>query len=113
MSVENLNETSAPQPRTRRERRAHRRKATLWQGKLAADGRVFPCIVLNVSLTGAMLRLEAPLIRDGRAELSVPRLGTIAAEVVWQIPEQRILGLRFIAPAEGLASILHEDPPAG
>jgi hypothetical protein len=109
VEVDNPNETAAPRPRARRERRAHRRKTTLWQGKFAADGRIFPCLVLNVSPTGAMLRLDAPLIREGRAELAVPRLGTLAAEVVWQIPEQRILGLRFIVPVEGLASILREN----
>lgn len=108
MSIENTlpQVRGTPAPRPRRERRAHRRKPTLWEGRFDCDAGVFACVVLNISAGGAMLRIVAPVIKGARATLMIERFGTLAAEIVWQMPDAQKLGLRFTEPSDRVARIL-------
>jgi hypothetical protein len=97
--------------RTARERRAHRRKPTLWEGRLDTDAGVFPCVVLNVSQGGAMVQIDAPLVPSARTTLMIERLGSLGAQIVWQIVEDGRIGLRFTDPPQQVARILSSALP--
>ena len=111
MSIENSLDpapraaVSAPAP-DERERRAQRRKPTLWEARLDCDAGAFSCFVLNIAVGGAMLQIDAPPIKAVRATLMIERFGALAARVVWQLPEARRLGLRFTDPPERVVRIL-------
>ncbi len=106
MSVENLSAGSAPQARPKPERREHRRTPTLWDARLDCDAGVFSCVVLNISPGGAMVRIDAPLIKGARATLMIERFGTLAATIMWQLPAEGKLGLRFNAEPERVVRFL-------
>ncbi len=106
MSVEELPVGAAPKRQPRPERRSHRRTPTLWDARLECDAGVFSCVVLNISPGGAMLRIDAPLIEGGRASLMIERFGTLAAQIMWQLPAERKLGLRFSAEPERVVRFL-------
>lgn len=106
VSFENSVPHASGAPRPRRERRAHRRKPTLWEGRFDCDAGVFSCVVLNISAGGAMLRIDAPLIKTGRAVLMIERFGALAAQIVWQMPDEGKLGLRFCEPPDRVARAL-------
>jgi hypothetical protein len=102
-----------PKPKTRiaRERRAHRRKPTLWEGRLDTDVGVFPCLILNVSQGGALVQVEAPLLPTERASLTIERFGSLGAQVVWQIVELCKIGVRFTDPPQHVARVLNGALP--
>jgi len=102
-------------PQTRREatpaasaheRRAHRRKPTLWEGRLDTDVGAFACVVLNISQGGAMVQLSAPLASTRRATLMIERFGTLNANIVWHLPHEGKIGLRFVDPPQKVARVL-------
>jgi hypothetical protein len=102
---------TATQPRAKkalspRERRAHRRKPTLWEGRLDTDIGVFACVVLNISQGGALVQLDAPLLPAERASLTIERYGSLGAEIVWQMPDEGRVGIRFTDPPQHVARIL-------
>ena len=81
-----------------RERRDHTWRSVLMSGKLMADGRETECVVCNISLAGAQIRVKAALDYGQRLNLRIDRFGIFPAEVVWVDGEN--IGLRFlIAPA--------------
>lgn len=101
---------AVPQPssktRTARERRASRRKPTLWEGRLDTEIGVFSCIVLNISQGGALVQLEAPLLPTERAALTIERFGSLGAQIVWQILDEGRVGIRFTDPPQQVARVL-------
>jgi len=106
VSVEDVPLGAAPAPRPNPERRTHRRTPTLWDARLECDAGVFSCVVLNISPGGAMVRIDAPLIKGGRASLMIERFGTLAGTIMWQLPAEGKLGLRFNAEPERVVRFL-------
>jgi hypothetical protein len=104
-----------PQPkaksRTAAERRAARRKPTLWEGRLDTDIGVFRCVILNISQGGALVQLDAPLLATERATLTIERFGAIGAQIVWQMLDEGRLGVRFTDPPQLVARVLNGALP--
>ena len=113
MALQDTASLPQPKPKTRiaRERRAHRRKPTLWEGRLDTDVGVFPCVVLNVSHGGALVQVEAPLLPTERASLMIERFGSLAAQIVWQIVELGKVGIRFTDSPQHVARVLNGALP--
>lgn len=88
------------------ERRVHRRKPTLWEGRIDTDMGAFACVVLNISQGGAMLQADVPRLDTPRATLMIERFGTLGATVVWQFREEGKIGIRFTDPPERVQSVL-------
>lgn len=106
---------AVPQPKAKspapRERRATRRKPTLWEGRLDTEIGVFACIILNISRGGALVQLEAPLLPTERASLTIERFGSLGAQIVWQIVDEGRVGIRFTDPPQQVARVLYEALP--
>lgn len=88
------------------EQRRHVRKRVLWMARLEANGTSSECVILNVSRSGAKLRLTTPLTVAARqvVKLDMPSHGTLPAEVIWQRGDK--MGIRFSADPEQVAKIL-------
>jgi PilZ domain len=91
--------------RGEKEQRRHVRKRVLWTAKLETkDGESFECIVLNVSRSGAQLRLKAPIAPQTEIAVALGSLGALKADVVWQRGDK--MGIRFCAAPEEVAKII-------
>lgn len=88
------------------ERRRHPRRAVIWMGSLRVGEWTFACRVLDLSLTGARIRLALPLKRGAEVTLSVPRCGDIPAEVAWHKDDK--LGINFSISAGAVRDRLGE-----
>jgi len=87
-----------------KEQRRHIRKHVLWAAQLETKDGPFSCIILNVSRSGAKLRLTAPSLQQQPVTLVMESYGTLAAEIVWQNGDK--MGIRFVADPEQVARIL-------
>ncbi len=88
------------------ERRAHKRMPLLWAGQLRIGERAFACIVMNLSLGGACLQLDAPVKMHDQGKLVLKRIGALSTEIVWR--RQGKIGLRFTEEPAQLAQRLGE-----
>ena len=75
------------------ERRHHLRATVLWTGRLECDGQVADCILLNVGVTGAMVRMAVPFERSFPVTLHSYHFGELIGRVVWQ--DGNAIGLSF------------------
>ena len=108
MTIQDTSSAAQPQKKApaARERRTHRRKPTLWEGRLDTDIGVFACVVLNISQGGALVQVEAPLLPTQRSSLTIERYGSLCAEIVWQMLEEGRVGLRFTDPPQHISRVL-------
>jgi hypothetical protein len=93
-----------PDEASGREQRRHIRKHVLWTARLETTGGALDCIILNISRSGAKLRLTAPDLLLQPVKLVMESYGTLPAENVWQQVDN--VGLRFNADPEAVAKIL-------
>ena len=89
-----------------KEQRRHIRKHVLWAARLETRDGPFSCIILNVSRSGAKLRIVAPNLSRQPVKLVMDSFGTLTAEIVWQHADK--MGIRFVAEPEEVAKILGE-----
>ena len=75
-------------------RRAHPRFTVVWTGRIVAASRVLDCVVLNISASGAKLRVFETMELPQRFTLIVDRFGDFPAELVWR--DRRSAGVRFV-----------------
>lgn len=91
-------------PISRAERRQHKRKQVVWQGKIETrDARMFACAVLNLSLGGAKLAVDGALAAGDWIKLSINRIGMVEAEIVWL--DDGHVGVRFVDAPARIAAI--------
>jgi hypothetical protein len=77
------------------------RRAVGWHAELTTGEAKFPCDVMDISDTGAKLRLPYPLpAGTNRVWLIIDFVGVIPAEPSWR--KREFLGLRFL-PVPSLA----------
>jgi len=87
-----------------KEQRRHIRKHVLWTARLETKDGSLDCIILNVSRSGAKLRLRAPSLLRQPVKLVMESYGTLPAEIVWQQVDN--MGIRFKADPDEVAKIL-------
>lgn len=76
-------------------KRESRSPAWLETFVLGRDGREIPVVLTNLSAAGCRIRSSEPLTAGERICLKVPRLGRLAADIVWA--EGAEAGARFVA----------------
>ncbi len=86
------------------EHRRFERTTVLWSGHLVYREQSVACIIVNISAGGAMVRSEDPAFFMNSVVLRNPRIGDLAAEVVWRQNEE--LGLKFAEDPEIVAEII-------
>ncbi|MFC7049023.1 PilZ domain-containing protein [Emcibacter nanhaiensis] len=78
-------------------RRGGRRQPVLWKSVLTVGDYSFDCVMYNVSLQGARVKLDLPLKEGADAVLDIKNEWTVRAKVAWQ--EDGYMGLAFDADA--------------
>jgi hypothetical protein len=88
------------------EQRRHIRKRVLWAARLDTAEGSFNCIILNVSRSGAKIRLPSATAISPRQpiELVLEAFGELSAEIVWQRGDK--MGIRFTADPDHVAGII-------
>jgi len=80
------------------------RKRVLWKARIAIDGAIHPCAVVDLSLGGARLHLAEPVASGTKVRLLLDRFGGFSAEVAWQ--QHRGMGLRFTDDPQRIADLI-------
>lgn len=100
-----------------RDQRRAQRKRVLWSGTVDYDGKTWPCVILDLSATGAKIRVERAEARAAVA--SIPVHATLALsskhfealrlKLMWR--QRDLAGLQFIeAPTRIATSLAHVLP---
>ena len=76
------------------DRRQHRRVRTLLTGQLNQGEQVTDGVVLNLSVSGANIRLTEPSFLGAIVKMRIARLGEFRGQVVWRARNR--MGLRFL-----------------
>lgn len=87
-------------------RRAAVRLTTVFGGRVCQYGKAYACVISDVSLGGAKVRLKDPadftrMTHSGEVQLIFERLSDYKAlntDVAWVKPNEHTLGLRFVDP---------------
>ena len=82
------------------ERRRHRRHAIRPVGTINYGRMLIPCILMNLSRSGAQIRLldNADVLPREPVKLEVRSIGLMSVNVVWQ--KGKFAGLKFAAEIE-------------
>ncbi len=75
------------------ERRAFERKNVFWKARLVLPEGAINCVVYDLSMGGARVRLVAQLQKQQQARLDIEKLSPLNAEVVWL--GIGMIGIRF------------------
>jgi hypothetical protein len=86
------------------EKRRHKRKPVLWSARVETDTGAAACIILDLSLGGAKLRVPPQAKANQAVTLVIDRFGAINAVVAWCRSGE--MGLRFTDPPEQVAHII-------
>jgi hypothetical protein len=86
------------------ERRRFERVTVLWSGHLVFREQVVPCLIVNISAGGAMVRTEEAAACVSSVVLRNPRIGDLEAQVTWRTKNE--LGLRFLDDDKTVAAII-------
>jgi len=84
--------------------RAFPRRTVLFKGSLRVNSHKFPCNILDLSLSGARIKLDLPLASDTEVELTIQDHKPLKAVVAWAA--EGFLGLMFKASPETVQASL-------
>lgn len=91
-------------------RRGHPRFTVVWTGRIVAASRALDCVVLNISASGAKLRVFESMELPQRFTLVVDRFGDFPAELVWR--DRRSAGVRFVGDPTQIGQTFAQALPA-
>ena len=89
---------------SRDERRRQPRTSVLWSGKLLYQGQSTDCRILNISLSGAKVRLDKPFNGGPEVILKIDRFSQISGSIIWQ--DGKHLGIEFLGETEHIVRVL-------
>ena len=93
-----IRQMAEQEAREQDERRAFERKNVFWKARLVLPEGAINCVVYDLSMGGARVRMVAQLQKQQRLRLDIEKLSPLNAEVVW-------LGI-------GMVGIRFTDDPA-
>jgi transposase len=76
-----------------KDRRTYPRRHVVLEGRLRGGGGEQDCVLLDLSASGAMVRLSDPAPSTAHVAVSTEHFGELAGRVVWQM--HNVVGLRF------------------
>lgn len=102
-SLTTVDDDSAPLPGSVEQRR-YRRYSVVLSGKFHRGKTTNDCIILDLSPTGAKLRMSEPLAQKAVGTLESDKFGMIPGEVVWR--NDQTIGIRFLDEPNWVAGLL-------
>ena len=94
----------APHQPSGADKRKYRRYSVVLSGKFHRGKTTNECIILDLSPTGAKLKMAEPLAQKAVGTLESDRFGMIPSEVVWR--NDQTLGIRFLVEPTWVAGLL-------
>ncbi len=76
-----------------KDRRLYARRHVVLKGRLRSGSGEQDCVLLDLSASGAMVRLSEPDPSPARVAVSTELFGELAGRVIWQM--HNVVGLRF------------------
>ncbi len=86
------------------ERRRLERATVLWSGHLVHGDQAVACLIVNISAGGAMVRTDDAATCPASVTLRNPRIGDLAAEVMWR--KNNEMGLKFLVDDQTVAALI-------
>ena len=107
--VQRLIERDVVKLKDPKDRRQFPRCSVLMSGSLRAEGDSAQCVIQNISLGGAKIRVMRTLTHSGSVTLNVPKFGDFPCDVAWESGE--LVGLRFAMEPQAVAGRIAETLP--
>ena len=107
--VQRLTEGDVVKLKDPKDRRQFPRCSVLMSGSLRAEGDSAQCVIQNISLGGAKIRILRTLAHGGTVTLNVPKFGDFSCDVAWESGE--LVGLRFTMEPDAVAGRIAETLP--
>lgn len=92
-----------------KDRRLFARSHVIWDGRLRSGGQEQGCVILDLSATGAMVRLTENAPSPAHVAVCADRFGELHGRVVWQ--QDNVVGLSFAERPQQIARILANAVP--
>ena len=92
-----------------KERRHFARSHVILNGRLRGSGGEQDCVLLDLSASGAMVRLSDPAPNPSHVTLGTEQFGELHGQVVWQM--HNVVGLRFADRPQQIARIVQAAAP--
>lgn len=81
----------------------------LWRACLLCEQGAFDCVVLEMSVNGARIRLTRPQPEVTPYALRIPRFGDFPGEEIWR--RRRTVGFRFLEAPRNVARTILDTLP--
>ena len=92
-----------------KERRLYTRSHVVWNGRLRCGAEEQGCVILDLSATGAMVRLSESSANPAHVVVSTDRFGELHGRIVWQ--QDNVVGVRFAKRPQQIARVLGDSVP--
>ena len=92
-----------------KDRRLYARSHVVLNGRLRGGVEEQDCVLLDLSATGAMVRLSDPAPSRAHVAVSSEHFGELQGRVVWQM--HNVIGLRFTDRPQQVARAFGEAAP--
>lgn len=92
-----------------KDRRSHARSHVILNGRLHGGTAEQDCVLLDLSASGAMVRLSDPVPSPADVALATAQFGELRGRVVWQM--HNVIGLRFAERPQKVARIVRAAAP--
>ena len=92
-----------------KDRRLFARSHVVWNGRLRSGTEEQGCVILDLSASGAMLRLSETSASPAHVVVSADRFGELHGRIVWQ--QDNVAGLRFAQRPQQIARVLGNTVP--
>lgn len=92
-----------------KERRRYARSHVILNGRLRGGIEEQDCVLLDLSASGAMVRLSDPAPSTAHVAVTTEHFGELRGRVVWQI--HNVVGVRFAERPQQVARIFQAAAP--
>lgn len=96
-------------PENPEERRQYARSHVLWRADVVCPDDLVAGMVLNMSASGALVRVDRPVGEVEMKALRIPRFGDFPGKVVWQ--KRRTIGVEFLESPHNVARNIEDVLP--
>ena len=92
-----------------KDRRLYARNHVIWNGRLRGGVAEQDCVILDLSASGAMVRLSDPSPSAAGITVSTEQMGELQGRVVWQF--HNVVGVAFADRPQQVARVVEAAAP--
>jgi PilZ domain len=92
-----------------KDRRGYARRHVILNGRLRGGIEEQDCVLLDLSASGAMVRLSDPVPSPAHVAVTTEHFGELRGRVIWQV--HNVIGLRFADRPQQVARVVQAAAP--